>query len=73
MCGERFKGRMAVVTDERGKIVAQNISNAWMLDIIGFLRGFPVGRHFSKAGERVYPPRPKVLDAFRDATIQRAN
>ena len=27
--GERFKGHMVVVTDERGKIVAQNISNDW--------------------------------------------
>ncbi|MEN7973885.1 MAG: SHD1 domain-containing protein [Verrucomicrobiota bacterium] len=59
--GERFKGHMVVVTDERGVIIAQSISNDWMLEIIDFLRTFPVGRHFSKAGERVYPPRAKVI------------
>jgi len=58
--GLRHKGHMIVVTDERGEIIARDISNEWMLDIIDFLREFPVGRHFSKAGERVYPPRAKV-------------
>ena len=58
--GEKFQGHMVVVTDERGEIIAQSISNTWMLEIIEFLREFPVGRHFNKAGERVYPPRPEL-------------
>ena len=58
--GEKFQGHMVVVTDERGEIIAQSISNDWMLDNLDFLREFPVGRHFSKAGERVYPPRPEL-------------
>jgi hypothetical protein len=62
--GERFKGHMVVVTDERGQIIAESISNEWMLEIIGFLREFPVGRHFSKEGERVYPPRAPVSKVY---------
>ena len=48
---------MIVITDERGEIIAENVSNDWMLDIIDILREFPVGRHFDKTGARVYPPR----------------
>jgi len=59
--GEKLKGHMIVVTDERGEIIAQDISNDWMLDIIDFLRTFPIGRHFNKEGERVYPPRAKII------------
>jgi len=67
--GKKYCGHMIVVTDERGEIIAQAISNEWMLDIIDFLREFPVGRHFSKAGERVYPPRPTVAKDNWDANI----
>ncbi|MEN8256139.1 MAG: SHD1 domain-containing protein, partial [Verrucomicrobiota bacterium] len=59
--GLKYKGHMILVIDERGKIIAQDISNDWMLDIIDFLREFPVGRHFSKKGQRVYPPRGSVM------------
>ncbi len=62
--GEKFKGHMVVVTDERGEIIAQSISNNWMLDIIDFLREFPLGRHFDKTGARVYPPRAPVIRMY---------
>jgi hypothetical protein len=62
--GEKFKGFMIVVTDERGEIIATNITNDWFLDIIDSLRQLPVGRYFNKAGERVFPPRPKFSDRF---------
>jgi len=65
--GERLKGHMIVVTDERGEIVAKDISNDWMLDNLDFLREFPVGRHFNKDGERVYPPRPNINTIYWDA------
>ncbi len=55
--GRRFKGHMIVVTDERGEIIAHDLTNDWFLDIIEPLRNFPVGRHFDKTGARVYPPR----------------
>ena len=58
--GEKLQGHMVLVTDERGVIIGQSISNDWMLDRLDFLREFPVGRHFNKAGERVYPPRPEL-------------
>ena len=59
--GCKFKGHMVVITDERGEIIAQDISNDWMLDIIESLREFPVGRHFDKTGTRVYPPRARPV------------
>jgi len=59
--GRKFKGHMIVITDERGEIIAQDISNDWMLDIIESLREFPVGRHFDKTGKRVYPPRARPI------------
>jgi len=67
--GERLKGHMVVITDERGIVVAKDVSNDWMFDIIDFLREFPVGRHFSKAGERVYPPRAEINSIYWDAII----
>ena len=58
--GERYCGRMILVTDERGEIIAQLVSNSWMLEHLEFLRTFPVGRHFSDEGKRVHPPRAKL-------------
>ena len=57
--GERYCGRMIVVTDQRGEIIAKEVSNPWMLENLDFLRTFPVGRHFSDEGKRVHPPRAK--------------
>ena len=59
--GERFKGHLVVVTDERGEIIAQNITNDWFLDIIESLREIPIGRHFDRTGARIHPPRAKVI------------
>ena len=58
--GEKPKGQMVIITDERGVIIDSNISNKWMLDILEELREFPVGKHFNKAGERVWPPQPDI-------------
>ena len=44
----------------RGEIIAQQVSNPWMLEHLEFLRTFPVGRHFSDEGKRVHPPRAKL-------------
>jgi len=62
--GEKYKGYMILVYDERGEIIAQNLSHDWLLDLVEKLRVFPVGRHFNKQGERVHPPRPKFSDRF---------
>ncbi len=62
--GEKYKGYMILVYDERGEIIAQNLSHDWLLDLVEKLRVFPVGRHFNKQGERVYPPRPPFNDRF---------
>jgi hypothetical protein len=66
--GERYCGRMILVTDLRGEIVARRkVSNPWMLEKLDFLRMFPVGRHFSTEGKRTYPPRAKVITHYWDA------
>ncbi len=59
--GRKFKGYMVVITDERGEIIATDLTNDWFLDIIEPLREFPLGKHFDKTGTRVYPPRAKVI------------
>jgi len=64
--GEKYKGHMILAYDERGELIAQNLSHDWLLDIVDKLRTFPVGRHFNKQGERVLPPRPKFSDRFWD-------
>ena len=64
--GEKYKGYMILVYDERGEIIAKNITHDWLLDLVEILREFPVGRHFNKKGERVHPPRPKFSDRFWD-------
>jgi len=62
--GEKYKGYMILVYDERGEIVAQNLSHDWLFDIRDKLLVFPVGRHFNKQGERVFPPSPPFSDHF---------
>ena len=62
--GEKYKGYMILVYDERGEIIAQNITHDWLLGLVGKLREFPIGRHFNKKGERVRPPRPRFSDRF---------
>ena len=60
--GEKYKGYMILVFNEQDEIIAQNLSHDWLLDIRDKLLEFPVGRHFSKTGDRVFPPRPKFTD-----------
>ena len=62
--GEKYKGYMMLVYNERGEIIAQNLSHDWLLDLRDKLVKFPVGRHFDKNGERVHPPRPKFTDKY---------
>jgi hypothetical protein len=62
--GEKYKGYMILVYDERGEIIAKNLSHDWLLGLVDSLREFPVGRHFNRKGERVHPPRPRFSDRF---------
>jgi hypothetical protein len=62
--GEKYKGYMILVFNERDEIIAQNLSHDWLLDIRDPLLHFPVGRHFNKQGVRVFPPRPKFTDTY---------
>jgi hypothetical protein len=65
--GEKYKGYMILVFNERDEIIAQNLSHEWLLDIREELLTFPVGRHFNKEGKRVHPPRPIFSDRWWDA------
>jgi len=65
--GEKYKGYMVLVFNERDELIAQNLSHDWLLDIRDKLLDFPVGRHFNKQGERVFPPRPIFSDRYWDA------
>lgn len=65
--GEKYKGYMILVFNERGDLIAKNLSHDWLLDIRDKLLKFPVGRHFNKQGERVFPPRPIFTDRYWDA------
>lgn len=64
--GEKFKGYMILVLNEKNEIIAQNLSHDWLFDIRDELLQFPIGRHFNKQGERVHPPRPMVTDKYWD-------
>ncbi|RKX43944.1 MAG: hypothetical protein DRP64_07490 [Verrucomicrobia bacterium] len=55
---------MILVYDERGEIIARNMSHDWLLDIVEELSVFSGGRHFNKQGERVFPPSPGFTDRF---------
>jgi hypothetical protein len=65
--GEKYKGYMILVFNERDELIAQNLSHDWLLDLRDKLLTFPVGRHFNKEGDRVFPPRPIFSDRFWDA------
>jgi len=62
--GEKYKGYMILVYDERGEIILQNLSHDWLMDIVDELKVLPIGRHFNKQGRRVHPPRPEFTSGY---------
>ena len=62
--GEKYKGYMILVYNDRDELIAQNLSHDWLLDLRDKLLTFPVGRHFNKDADRVVPPSPKFTDRF---------
>ena len=64
--GENYKGYMILVYNERDELIAQNLSHPWLLDLRDELLTFPVGRHFNKVGERVFPPRARFTSTYWD-------
>ena len=67
--GERLAGRLILITDARGKVIASKVSNPWMLENLETIRTFPVGRHISSEGKRVHPPRPNVCTVHWEAWL----
>lgn len=60
--GVKYGSFLIVVTDKRGEIIQYKTPKDWLFDIAAELRELPVGKHFNKAGERTYPPRPGEQD-----------
>ncbi len=56
--GSKYGGYLVTLTDERGEIIAHATPHDWLFDHLEKLRNFPVGRHFNKSLDRVFPPRP---------------
>ncbi len=60
--GEEYGGYLVVVTDRRGKVIAQKATRDWWFDVVDNLRILPVSKTFDKEGKRTWPTRPKVPD-----------
>lgn len=58
--GQKYGGYLVIITDSRGKIIAQKTPQNWLLDIVEPLRELALGAHFDKKGTRVRPPSPKT-------------
>jgi hypothetical protein len=65
--GEKYKGYLVTVTDERGEIIQYIESNKFLVEHLDKLKQLPVGRHFDKYCNRVPPPRP--IDSDRQWAI----
>ena len=58
--GQKYGGYLVVITDSRGKVIAQEAPQKWLIDIVEPLQALPFNAHFNKTGKRVFPPRPKM-------------
>jgi hypothetical protein len=57
--GERYKGYLILIWDERGEIIQYAASNDWLYENREDLMEIPVGRFFDKTCKRVHPTGPK--------------
>lgn len=57
--GNKYKGNLVVVTDERGVIIQHRASTPWLFDNLEDLRQIPVGAFMDKTCTRVHPTGPK--------------
>lgn len=56
--GEQYYGFVIVVKDKRGKIIAADASNDWMLDHLDMLEERGLGNYMDRTFQRTYPSRP---------------
>ena len=66
--GEQYYGFLIVVTDRRGKVIAADASNDWLLDHLDTLRKREIGNYMDKTCQQTYPTRPKSYIASTAAT-----
>jgi len=59
MNGNKYKGNMVVVTDERGEVIHHSESSPWLFENLDRLRQLPIGAFMDRTGARVYPSGPK--------------
>ena len=57
--GERYRGFLVLVRDERGEIIAHNAYPDWLYDVRENLLKLKPRNYFDKTGKRVYPTGPK--------------
>lgn len=59
--GEKYKSYLIIITDKRGKVIAQKTPNKWLLENVEDLRKLSIGNYMNDTCKRVYPGRPKAL------------
>lgn len=59
--GEKYESYLIIITDKRGKVIAQKTPNKWLLENAENLRKLTVGNYMNDTCKRVYPGRPKSL------------
>jgi hypothetical protein len=65
--GEQYFGFLVVVKDKRGKVVAMNASNDWLLEHLDNMEERMIGNYMDETCTRTYPTRPKSYIAAREA------
>lgn len=59
--GEKYKSYLIIITDKRGKVIAQKTPNKWLFENVEDLRKLSIGNYMDDTCKRVYPGRPKAL------------
>lgn len=63
--GEQYYGFLIVVKDKRGKVVAMNATNNWLMEHLDNIEGLMIGNYMDETCTRTYPTRPKSYIASR--------
>ncbi|MBN2683721.1 MAG: hypothetical protein JXR40_00445 [Pontiellaceae bacterium] len=63
--GEQYFGFLIVVKDKRGKVVAMDASNDWLMEHLDHIEERMIGNYMDETCTRTYPTRPKSYIASR--------
>ena len=56
--GEKYASYLVTLTDERGRIIAKESPNNWLVENMDQLKKLSVGNYFDKRCRRTFPDRP---------------